>query len=292
MRANATQADAWNGPEAANWAEASARAAPGDADLVGPLLGAAGIRRDEFVLDVGCGTGDATRAAARAAVGVTALGVDLSRLMVDLAAEAAAREGLTDVTFVSGDAQVHPFWEAAFDVVISHFGVMFFADPVAAFANLARALRPGGRLAFVVPRTMELCDWYTRPLAILTGARPTPGTRPSQMFSLADPGTVADVLGAAGFEHIAVAPAPHALWFGADAAAAARFFARSGPVRAVVEETPGLDEVGAEAQLERALQAHVGPDGVRLAGDHWLVTAQRAEVPHQHGAAHHVRRPD
>jgi SAM-dependent methyltransferase len=272
-RPNTAQAAAWNGPEAANWAEASTVTAPADADLVGHLLDAARIRPGELVLDVGCGTGDATRAAARAAADVTALGVDLSQLMVDIAVEAAADEGLTNVTFVVGDAQVHPFWQDTFDVVISHFGAMFFDDPVAAFANLAGALRPGGRLAFVVPQAMELCDWYTQPQAALTGARPTPETRPSQMFSLADPDTIDDVLTAAGFADVVATPTPHALWFGADAAAAARFYARSGPVRATIEQTPGLDEARAEELLEQALRPHAGPDGVRLAGEHWLVTA-------------------
>lgn len=276
-RPNSSQSDAWNGPEGANWAEAHAHAAPVDADLVGPLLTAAAIAADEYVLDVGCGTGDATRRAARAAPGVTALGIDLSRLMVERAEEAAAHEGLTNTTFVVGDAQVHPFWEGVVDVVISHFGVMFFDDPVTAFANLARALRPGGRLAFVVPQAMERCAWYTVPLGALTGRPPMPEERPSQMFSLADPEAAANVLAAAGFADVAVEPAPHALWFGADAPTAARFYAHSGPVRAVIEADPGIDEAKAEAVLTVALRRHVTGDGVRLHGEHWLVTASRAK---------------
>jgi SAM-dependent methyltransferase len=278
-RPNSSQADAWNGPEGANWAEAHALVAPADADLVGPLLSAAAIAADEFVLDVGCGTGDATRRAARAAPGVTALGIDLSRQMVEQATRAAADEGTTNATFVIGDAQVHPFWEAVVDVVISHFGVMFFDDPVAAFANLARALRPGGRLAFVVPQAMERCAWYTVPLGALTGRPTTPEERPSQMFSLADPEATANVLAAAGFADVAIEPAPHALWFGADAPTAARFYAHSGPVRAVIEADPSLDEATAEAVLAATMRPYVTGDGVRLRGEHWLVTASRADHP-------------
>jgi SAM-dependent methyltransferase len=276
-RPNSSQADAWNGPEGANWAEAHAIVAPADADLVGPLLAAAAIAADEYVLDVGCGTGDATRRAARAAPGVTALGIDLSREMVDQATRAAADEDTPNATFVVGDAQVHPFWEEVVDVVISHFGVMFFDDPVTAFANLARALRPGGRLAFVVPQAMERCAWYTVPLGALTGRPPTPAERPSQMFSLADPEATARLLESAGFGHVAIEEAPHALWFGADARTAARFYARSGPVRAVIEADPGMDEAKAEAVLAEALRLHVTGDGVRLRGEHWLVTATRAD---------------
>jgi len=276
-RPNTSQADAWNGPEGTNWAESHALASPDDADLVGPLLTAAAISADEFVLDVGCGMGDAARRAARVAPGVTALGIDLSRPMVDEAAEAAAADGLPNVTFVVGDAQVHPFWEAVVDVVVSHFGVMFFDDPAAAFANLARALRPGGRLAFVVPQAMARCAWYTVPLAALTGRPPTPEERPSQMFSLADPEATAALLAGAGFADVTIEPAPHALWFGPDVTTAARFYARSGPVRAAIEADPSLDEAEAEAVLTVALRPYVTDDGVRLPGDHWLVTASRAD---------------
>lgn len=277
-RPNLSQLTAWNGPEGANWAESHALAAPADADLVGHVLRAAAIAPDEFVIDVGCGTGDATRRAARAAPGVTALGIDLSRLMVDLASEAAADEGLADATFVVGDAQVHPFWEAAADVVVSHFGVMFFDDPAVAFANLARALRPGGRTAFVVPQAMDRCTWYTAPLAALTGRHPTPEERPSQMFSLADPAALAALLAGAGFTGVRVEPAPHALWFGADVASAARFYARSGPVRAVIEGDPTLDADKAESVLSVALRPYQTGDGVRLPGEHWLVRATRADT--------------
>ena len=275
-RPNVSQRHAWNGPEGSNWAGSHRLAAPPDADLVGRVLDAAAIADDDFVLDVGCGTGDATRRAARSARGVTALGIDLSRLMVDVATQAAASEGLGGVTFVAGDAQVHPFWEGAFDVVISHFGVMFFDDPAAAFANLARALRPGGRLAFAVPQAMERCAWYTAPLTALTGRPPTPEERPSQMFSLAAPDATADLLAGAGFTGVDLEPAPHALWFGPDAGAAARFYAGSGPVRAVIEADPALDEQRAEEMLAEALGPYVTADGIRIAGEHWLVTAIRA----------------
>ena len=276
-RPNASQVDAWNGPEGTNWAESRTLAAPADADLVGRVLDAAAIADGEFVLDVGCGTGDATRRAARAATGVTVLGIDLSQSMVEVASQAAADEGLEGVTVVAGDAQWHSFWEGAFDVVISHFGVMFFDDPAAAFTNLARALRPGGRLALAVPQAMERCSWYTAPLAALTGRPPTPEERPSQMFSLADPEATAALLAGAGFTDVSAEPAPHALWFGPDTAAAARFYAGSGPVRAVIEADPALDEQRAEAVLAEALRAYATPDGVRIAGEHWLVTAIRTD---------------
>src|SRR5690606_6861180 len=99
--------------------------------------------------DVGCGTGQTTRDAARAAGEGAAVGVDLSAAMLEHARRRAAEDGLSNASFLHGDAQVHPFEPASFDLAISRTGTMFFADPVAAFANVARALAPGGRLVMV-----------------------------------------------------------------------------------------------------------------------------------------------
>lgn len=274
--ANPDQAAAWNGPEGANWAEAG-DAEPADADLVGPMLEAAAIRPGEAVLDIGCGTGGATRRAARlAGPEGRAVGIDLSTHMVDVATEAAAREGLANATFIAADAQVHAFPEASFDAAISHFGALFFGDPATAFANIARALRPGGWLALVAPQAMDSCDWYRVPLATLTGRLPTPEERPSKMFSLADPDLTTALLEDAGFDDVWLARTPWRLWFGPDAATAASFFARSGPGRAVIEQDPTLDEARAERLLAIALADHESDDGVRLAGQHWIVTARRS----------------
>ena len=97
------------------------------------------------------------------------------------------------------------------------------------------------------------------------------------MFSLADSEVTAALLAGAGFADVAIEPAPHALWFGTDTTMAARFYARSGPVRALIEADPSLDEAKAEADLAVALGAYLTGDGVRIPGDHWLVTASRAD---------------
>jgi len=276
--ANTDQAEAWNGGEGANWAgTAVGGPKPADADLVGPLLDAVAVQPGEVVLDIGCGTGAATRRTARlAGPEGRSVGIDLSTLMVDIATDAAAAEGLSNATFVAADAQVHAFPPGTFDVAISHFGAMFFGDPDAAFATIARSLRPDGRLALVAPQAMETCDWYRVPLTALTGRAPTPDERPSLMFSLADADATTALLGRAGFVDVWMQPVRWRLWFGPDAATAAPFFARSGPARAVIESDPTLDEVRAEQVLAVALAEHVRDDGVRLAGEHWIVTARRA----------------
>jgi ubiquinone/menaquinone biosynthesis C-methylase UbiE len=271
---NTEQAAAWNGPEGTHWRDAHRTGRVDDA-LVFPLVDAAAIAAGERVLDIGCGTGEMTLLAAwQAGAAGHARGVDLSSPMVDEARAAAAAQGIVNAEFEVGDAQVHPFTPASFDVAVSHFGIMFFGDPAAAFANVARALRPGGRLAFVTPQAMERCEWYLAPVAALLGHRPTADEAPSQMFSLAEPAVVERTLTDAGFADVRLTALPAALRFGPDVETATGFFVGAGPVRAVLERRDDLDEDRARELLTRALEPFLGDDGVRIPGAHWLVTAR------------------
>src|SRR5215470_2686546 len=139
--ANAEQARAWDGDEGAYWAGNAGRFDRAVAAYHERFLAAA---------DIGCGTGQTTRDAARAAADGVALGVDLSGQMIALARRLAAGQGIANARFEQADAQIHPFPGHWFDAAISRTGTMFFADPAAAFANIARALRPGGGLAMLV----------------------------------------------------------------------------------------------------------------------------------------------
>ena len=168
---NREQSAAWNGPEGAHWAKVSERRVA-HVDLSAPLLDAVRIERADAVLDVGCGIGEMTLDAARRAADGSATGIDLSELMIDRARISAAAAGVDNASFFAGDAQVHRFVPGSFDVVVSHFGSMFFGDPVTAFKNLATAMRPGGRLALVCPQAMDRCTWYVEPLAGLLGRSP------------------------------------------------------------------------------------------------------------------------
>jgi ubiquinone/menaquinone biosynthesis C-methylase UbiE len=145
--ANAEQRRAWDGDEGAYWAAHADRFDRAVAPYHERLMSTAAIAPGERVLDIGCGTGQTTRDAARAAApGGVALGVDLSSQMLDVARARASDERVRNAAFEQADAQVHPFDAASFDVAISRTGAMFFGDPVAAFTNIHRSLRAGGRM--------------------------------------------------------------------------------------------------------------------------------------------------
>ncbi len=142
---NLEQLAAWDGDAGAYWTARADRFDEGVARYRDHFLTAAAIEATARVLDVGCGRGQATRDAARCAVEGAALGVDLSSLMIQLAGQRANDERVGNVTFEQADAQVHPFPDRTFDVVISRHGSMFFRDASTAFTNIARAMNPGGR---------------------------------------------------------------------------------------------------------------------------------------------------
>ena len=139
--ANADQLRIWNTDDGAFWAANADQFEQSTSVFRAALIEAARVRPSDHVLDVGCGTGEDSCEAARRANAGAVLGVDLSGPMLAQARDRAEAAGLDNVEFVAGDAQIYPFEPESYDVVISRMAVMFLADPLAAFANLARALR-------------------------------------------------------------------------------------------------------------------------------------------------------
>ena len=137
---------------------------------------AARVGAGDRVLDIGCGAGQSTREAARAAAAGSVVGVDVSAPMLDRARQLSADEGLSNVTYQLADAQVHRFPPASFDLCVSRFGTMFFADPVAAFTNIGHALRPEGRLVLLVWQSRDRNEWATAIRQTLTAAPATPSS--------------------------------------------------------------------------------------------------------------------
>lgn len=275
--ANTEQAQAWNGYEGAYWARNQDRWDAVNGGFDEPLLTAAAIGERDRVLDVGCGAGKAARLAAGRAPRGRVLGVDLSLPMLERARLTAAREGVGNATFDHADAQVHSFAPAAFDVAVSRFGVMFFGDPVEAFANIGRALRPGGHLAFVCAAEAGGNEWIAAMAALRDhlpfgefGTSGGPG-----MFSLADPDRIRAVLSAAGFAGIGVAGVEAYGDWGRDAEDAADFLLDSGPGRHLTEQVDQATRGRAREALVNRLREHEERGAVRLRGTAWLVTADR-----------------
>jgi SAM-dependent methyltransferase len=271
--ANQEQAAAWNGWEGRLWADRPERYDAMMEAFTAPLFAAADIAAGHEVLDVGCGTGRITRLAARRAHRGHVLGVDLSAPMLDRARRDAAAENLANIAFEQADAQVHPFREAAFDVIVSRGGVMFFADPVAAFGHLGTALAPGGRLVFLGPRPGGAGSPYARATAALTPHLREPSPAARGMGSLTDPARIREVLAAAGFRDIEVTPEGAGMDYGVDAGAAADFLLSMSPARHNLRELDATSLTALHDQLRAALEEFETPDGVRIPGTVWIVSA-------------------
>ena len=274
---NAEQAEDWNGASGWEFIQQRERHETMLGRLTARLLSAAQIRNGENVLDAGCGCGGVTILAARAAGSGHVLGADFSRIQVAEARRLAAAAGVANARFEVADVQVHSFGTGIFDVVLSSFGVMFFEDPAAAFANLRKALRRGGRLAFLCWRTREENPIFTfgfDETAAVLGFRELPG--PSAAFSLADPGHVGALLSAARFGGIECEKADELMLAGRDVDDVFQY-ERASPT--ATEILAGLSpEQAAELtrQVRDRLAAYATPDGVTMPGAAWLVTAHAA----------------
>ncbi|MGW1770005.1 class I SAM-dependent methyltransferase [Streptomyces sp. NPDC002073] len=276
--ANTAQAEAWNGYEGSHWARNQHRWDAVNDGFNEPLLDAAALAPGHRVLDIGCGAGRTARLAARR-VGPAGrvLGLDLSGPMLERARELARGEGVANVAFEQGDAQVHPLPPGTFDRAVSRYGVMFFGDPLAAFGHLGGALRPGGRLAFVCAAGPEGNEWLDA-FAALRGVLPTGGFGTPGgpgMFSLADPDATTALLAAAGFEDIAVRPVRAYGDWGRTAEDAAAFLLDSGPGRHLLADAGPETATEALARLTAALRPHERDGAVRLLSTSWLNTATR-----------------
>ncbi|MFB9907844.1 class I SAM-dependent methyltransferase [Allokutzneria oryzae] len=273
--ANQQQAQAWNDWEGRHWADHPERYNAMMEAFNAPLFAAAGIAAGHAVLDVGCGTGLTTRLAARRAHLGHVLGVDLSGPMLERARRDAAAENITNIAFEQGDAQVHPFTEAGFDVIISRGGVMFFADLAAAFSHLRHALVPGGRLAFLGPRPDGPDSAYAWATAALTPYLREPSPAARGMGSLLDPARITEVLTAAGFRDIQITPERADMGFGADAEEAVDFIFAMGPTRHNLRDVDAASVAELRDQVRTAISEFETPQGVRIPGGVWIVTAAR-----------------
>jgi len=207
----------------------------------------------------------------------SALGVDTSVPAIERARELAEVQGVRNVTFEPADAQVYRFPRERFDLAISRFGTMFFSDPVAAFANIGRALRLAGRLVMMVWQAHDRNEWEMAIRRSLTGPEGAAAVVSSgpDPFSLADPPTVTGILEAAGFADVTFTDVREPMYFGPDVATALEWIRGFACTRDVLDR---LDPAAAERALGRlrvTLAEHNGDRGVRFDSRAWIVTARR-----------------
>jgi SAM-dependent methyltransferase len=274
---NTEMAAAWDGHEGDVWTAQADRYERAGARHQRHLLDAGVIGASDVVLDVGCGTGAPTRAAAKLASAGHVTGVDLSTAMLDLARKRAADEGIANVTFVRGDAQVFPFEPSAFDVAMSSFGAMFFNDPVAAFRNIGAGLRPGGRLALLAWRTLQDNLWFMEMRGAVALGRdlPVPPPDAPTPFALSDPDRVRRVLGDAGFDDVELLPVDEPMVLGTDASDALEFSRHMGNIEGMTQDLDASSVEQAFANLGELFVRYETPDGVLMPAASWLIRARK-----------------
>jgi len=276
--ANQTEYDAWNGDSGRRWATDPDRRDRVLHNVAAALLEAADLTVGDAVLDLGCGCGATSLVAARG-VGPdgAVLGVDLSGPMLDVARQRAAAARLPNVALLQADAQTHPFGPGAHDIAISRFGTMFFDDPVAAFSNIARGIRRGGRLCIATWQPLVANDWLTIPGTALLRytTLPEPAGTASGMFAQSDPDIVTGVLERSGFCDVDVRATTVPLRLGADPGEATAYLADTGVGRAVLATIPDDDHTVALDAVRAVLAEHLDADGVQLDGAILLTGATR-----------------
>jgi SAM-dependent methyltransferase len=234
------------------------------------------VQTRDRVLDIGCGTGHTTRAAGLAAREGGALGVDISAPAIERARALAAAHGLGNVAFECADAQVQQFAQDRFDVAISRFGTMFFDHATAAFTNIARAVRPGGRLVMMVWQAGARNEWDVAIReALAADVSPVATPAGSAAFSLADPTATTHILAAAGFVDVAFTDVDQPVYYGPDERAALAWVRGFSCTRQLLDRLDPESSAPALDRLRQVMAAHLGDDGVWFGSRAWIVAARR-----------------
>ena len=273
---NSGQIAYWNASAGETWAALQARLDRQIEPLGAQAMRALAPRDGEAIVDIGCGCGQTTLALAGAVgAGGRVTGVDISRPMLDVARARIAAAGVGNARVLEADAQVHAFETGALDAAFSRFGVMFFNDPPAAFANIRRGLRAGGRLAFVCWRPLGENPWMAAPMLAalpILGPLPPPDPVAPGPFAFADSARVRTILSSAGFADIDIAPfdAPVS---GGDLEQTIATSLRVGPLGALLRDQPDKARSVMDA-LRAALSKFETPQGVVMASGTWIVQAR------------------
>jgi SAM-dependent methyltransferase len=268
------QIEAWNGPMGVQWAANEARTERSLAPVTEALHKGAAAQPGERVLDIGCGCGGSALAIA-GVVGPKGyvLGADVSAPMIEVARATA----LPQTDYILADAAIHAFPPASFDLMISRFGVMFFGDPDAAFANLRRALKPGARVAMAAWRPMPENPWVLVPMqavATVVSPGPRPGPEEPGPFAFGDTNRVSRILAAGGFAEPEIRAFDFEMMFPADSEAAAAAIS-TGPIGGrLLRDKPDDVRAAAVAAIAEAVAPCFSNGFTRLGASVWIVIAR------------------
>ena len=275
-QSNEEQIKYWNGSAGATWTESQQRMDRMLAPLTEVAIAASQATSADRVIDIGCGCGDTSLQLANSAAFVR--GIDISEPMLARARERAGELGIENVAFDTADAASTAI-SADYQLLFSRFGVMFFADPTAAFTNLHSGLESSGRLCFICWRPPRQNPWMSIGGAAIAPFLPEPETPPDPRapgpFAFADKDYLAGVLSAAGFNNIDIDPADRRLKLADNLDDAMRFQGEIGPVARALAELEGKQKELALTAARNALAEHVTADGINLGAAIWLVTAKK-----------------
>lgn len=269
-----SQSEYWNGDAAARWIGARERMDRSMASITAAALARAAPRAGERVLDVGCGCGTTTLLLAERVAPGAAVGVDISAPMIEVA-RGRVPAG-TAVEFLVADAAEHRF-APPFDLAFSRFGVMFFADPPAAFRNLRAALAPGGRLVFVCWRALAENAWAAAPLAAARDLLPPvdpPDPHAPGPFAFADRDRLHGILAAAGFGEIAIDAHDDRMLVGSSVEEATDHAMMMGPLSRLIAGAPDELRAAIRPRVAAAVERFATGDGVAAPAAVWLVSSR------------------
>src|SRR6185312_6959659 len=277
---NTDQIAYWNGPNGQRWTDRQAEQDVLLAPVSKALIERAAAKPGDRILDVGCGCGSTSIALARqVAPSGFVLGIDISGPMLARARELAPKGAPVD--FALADATVYPFDPGSFDLLVSRFGVMFFAEPAVSFANLRRALRPAGRVAFACWREPRENPWMMSPLQAIyqhVPKLPPQGPEDPGPFAFASEERVNRILGEAGYKRIEMEPVALsfdiAIGRGLDAAVQAAM--QIGPGSRALDGHPPETRAAAAKSVREMLTPYLRGQSVALPGSIWIVTAGAA----------------
>ena len=281
---NATQIEFWNGETGRNWVTHDALMEAMLQPLGESVMDTLAPQPGEHVLDIGCGCGHTSLSLAdRVGAEGSVEGVDISAPMLAVASQLAAERNAehTSIQFLEADAQTHTFEPERYDVVFSRFGVMFFEDPVAAFANIRGALRKSGRLAFCCWQPRAVNPFMTVPAMAALELLPAPPEMPPRTpgpFAFEEADYVTEVLTSAGFESVVMAPLQQPLTFGRGLSLTdiVERLVQIGPIAQMVREaSEDLQQPVRDKVIDAVAPFYTEDAGMTLDGQFWQVTARR-----------------